>query len=194
MPHLVDLLPAKSHVIFQFLFGPEENRDIFKAFLKAVLDMPAEEFAAFKRIKPHRFPAEDGPTLVFEITRPSGQMIYLEIMSCPITDMRENFMNFTLRASRQRPNESGKLPKCIFIGINDIDMFPENKDYHQCFRLENPKNATSLTDLFEIHTLELTKLPPEDDGTPLWSWAKLLTLRELWVDDDGEISKDHPLF
>ncbi|MCL2087336.1 MAG: Rpn family recombination-promoting nuclease/putative transposase [Oscillospiraceae bacterium] len=36
------------------------------------------------------------------------------------------------------------------------------------------KSSVEFSDLLEIHTLELSKLPPNADGTELYDWAKFI--------------------
>jgi predicted transposase/invertase (TIGR01784 family) len=57
--------------------------------------------------------------------------------------------------------------------ITDFAVIDGSPDYHHTFRLYDAKHNIELTDLVEIHTLELPKLPMHQDGSELWSWLKL---------------------
>ncbi|MDR2678276.1 MAG: Rpn family recombination-promoting nuclease/putative transposase, partial [Zoogloeaceae bacterium] len=48
----------------------------------------------------------------------------------------------------------------------------ETSEYHNTFTLYNPENGTRFTDLLEIHTLELPKLPAESDHSSLYQWGR----------------------
>ena len=48
-----NILPARSDVIFKLLFGNEANKDILTDFLKAVLQIPEEEFTKITIVDPH---------------------------------------------------------------------------------------------------------------------------------------------
>ncbi|MFP3041221.1 Rpn family recombination-promoting nuclease/putative transposase, partial [Treponema primitia] len=58
--------------------------------------------------------------------------------------------------------------------INDI-LIPEEKDYYNSYSLLNRKTGTEFTDLLEINTLELPKLPEQSDGSDLYTWSQFFT-------------------
>jgi len=54
-------------------------------------------------------------------------------------------------------------------------LFPEIKDYLNCFRFYNPKNGFYFEDMpEEIFTLELPKVPSQSDGIIGWEWLQFL--------------------
>ena len=53
-----------------------------------------------------------------------------------------------------------ELKKVVSIIIVNFNMF-DNKDYHSCFQLADKTKNLLLTDVAEIHILELTKLPEQ---------------------------------
>jgi predicted transposase/invertase (TIGR01784 family) len=56
------------------------------------------------------------------------------------------------------------------------ELITENRDYHNCYRLYDPKTGSEFTDLLEVNVLELPKLP-QDDGSGLWDWLKFLNAK-----------------
>jgi len=46
--------------------------------------------------------------------------------------------------------------------------------YHHRFTFYDPEARVEFSDIIEIHTLELRKLPDGDDGTELYDWAKFI--------------------
>jgi predicted transposase/invertase (TIGR01784 family) len=52
-------------------------------------------------------------------------------------------------------------------------LIPENPRYHNRFTLYDSASATEFTDLIEIDTLELPKLPETADNY-LWHWLRFL--------------------
>jgi hypothetical protein len=48
-----DFLPPKSDVVFKLLFGDERNTDLLTDLLKAVIDLPADEYDELVIVDPH---------------------------------------------------------------------------------------------------------------------------------------------
>ena len=46
--------------------------------------------------------------------------------------------------------------------------------YHHRFTFYDPEAGVEFSDIIEIHTLELRKLPKGTDGTELYDWAKFI--------------------
>ena len=57
----------------------------------------------------------------------------------------------------------------------------KNRSYHNRYRLYDPQTGSELTDLLEVCTLELPKLPQDGDGTVLWDWLKFVGARKMEV-------------
>lgn len=53
-------------------------------------------------------------------------------------------------------------------------MIDANKKYCNCYTLHDKNDGNEFTNLLEVDTLELSKLPQKDDNTELWSWLKFL--------------------
>lgn len=54
-----------------------------------------------------------------------------------------------------------KLKKCIHVSILDFIHFPEDNECYRVIRLHDEKTGALYTDLFELHILELKKLPKD---------------------------------
>ena len=66
------------------------------------------------------------------------------------------------------------VKKVVSIIITDDKLIPNSTGYHHRFILYDPDAGVSLSDLIEINTLELCKLPSASDGTELYDWARFL--------------------
>jgi predicted transposase/invertase (TIGR01784 family) len=53
-------------------------------------------------------------------------------------------------------------------------LIGENKAYHNRYRLYDPKTGSQFSDIIEVNTLELPKLPKEWENSTLWQWLKFL--------------------
>jgi len=61
----------------------------------------------------------------------------------------------------------------ISIIITDFTLISENDKYHNRYTFRN-EDGLQFTNVMEINTLELSKIPPTEDGTLLWEWMKFL--------------------
>ena len=59
----------------------------------------------------------------------------------------------------KRGDEYDKLKKCIHVGVLDFIQFPDSEDCYHKINLCNSKTGEMYSDLFELHVLELPKLP-----------------------------------
>ena len=48
------------------------------------------------------------------------------------------------------------------------------RDYNKQFRYRSDKDGTEFTNLTEINTLELSKLPQHEDNSEPWYWMKFI--------------------
>ena len=68
-----------------------------------------------------------------------------------------------------------KIGGVISIIITDYALIPDSPKYHHRFVLYDPDNNVVFTDIIEVNTLEMPKLPKVEDGTELWNWLKFLS-------------------
>ena len=87
------------------------------------------------------------------------------------------------------------IQKVICICITSYDLFPGEKDYINSFMFCNPRNGLVFTDMpEEIYTLELPKVPVQNDNSGLWEWLQFLRSKnkedfEMVAEKNPEIRK-----
>lgn len=59
----------------------------------------------------------------------------------------------------QKGDEYEKLKKCIHVGVLNFVHFPDNEECYHKINLCNSRTGELYSDLFELHVLELPKLP-----------------------------------
>ena len=171
----------KMDIIFKIVFGSTHNTDILKGFLQSVLDLPATEYQHIDIANPYISP-EDlvGKSVILDIkvTTTSGRIINVEMQVQQIRGMRERMVFYASKMivdQAKRGDEYDQLKKVISIVIADFRMISENEAYHNCYRLYDQRSGSTFSDVMEIHTLELPKLPKaatEEDGL-LLDWLRL---------------------
>jgi predicted transposase/invertase (TIGR01784 family) len=175
------LLSPKSDFIFKLIFGDERNIDILKNFLQAVLDLPASEYREITVVDPHlKREAEEDKLGILDVKihTTGGSVIDVEIQVGDVPNFRERLVLYGSKMVVEqisRGDEYAAIKRVISIVITDYVLLPEEAAYHNVYRLLNTKTHRPFTDLIEFNTLELPKLPAEDEGGALWAWMKFLT-------------------
>ena len=72
-------------------------------------------------------------------------------------------------------DDYSKVKRVISIIITDYPLIQDSTKYHHRFVLYDPETGIEFTDIIEVNTLELVKVPEVEDGTELWNWLKFLS-------------------
>lgn len=187
MDYKEKLLPVKSDFVFRLIFGDQRNVDILADFLKAVLDIPDEEYDRLTIVDPHVKKESENDKygiLDVKVHTKSGRVVHVEVQLWFIPEMKERSVYYQAKMVTEQMS-SGQdysvIKRVVSIIITDYILVAENEHYHNQFRYRSDKDGAEFTDLTEINTLELSKLPPDADSTELWYWMKFIK------SDDGEV-------
>jgi predicted transposase/invertase (TIGR01784 family) len=176
----MDFLPPKSDLVFKLLFGDERNIDLLTALLKSVLDLPKDEFAEVALVDPHLLRDYEGDKLGIldvKVKTRSGKTIDIEIQVAVTPEMKERVVFYISNMVTEQigsGDDYDKIKRVISIVITDFDLIDGSAPYHHRFTLYDRKNGVEFTDLLELHTLELSKLPGVSDDTELYDWLRFL--------------------
>ncbi len=173
------LLP-KMDVIFKLLFGDKRNSDILIDFLKSVLDLPEDEYVFITVVDPQlkRETINDKLGIVdVKLTTRSNKVIHIEIQVLELEEMveRVTYYNSKMLVTQIKSGDDYDiLQKTISIVIADFDMIKGSPAYHHVFRLYDKNTDVLFTDIVEINTLELKKIPQITDDTKKYEWLQFL--------------------
>jgi predicted transposase/invertase (TIGR01784 family) len=165
------------------LFGDERSIEQLTDFLKSVLRIPAEDYDELIIVDPHLLPEYKGDKLGIidvKLKTKSGKVINVEIQVEPMKQLRERVIFYISKMITEQIGTSekyGNIKRAISVVITDFPLIQESPEYHHRFVHYDPENNVQFTDITEIHTLEIPKLPNNEDGTPLWVWMKFLDAR-----------------
>lgn len=175
-------LNPKNDFIFQRIFGKEENKDILLSFLNAILKPPQEKrLADIEIIKTNLDKERIGEkNAILDVCAKTvdGTQIDIEIQLVNKYNMEKRTLYYWSRLyCSQLPSgeDYKKLKKTITINILDFEYI--NIDYfHSVFHISEDRTNYLLTDVFEIHFIELPKLYKEnaDIEDPLVNWMLFL--------------------
>lgn len=177
------ILKLKSDAVFKRLFGDPRNAHILKKFLCSVLGIEASNIKRLDIIDPiSKIEKRKDKTSILDIKiETETQIMNVEIQLDYFKFMEERIVYGAARSlfSQLKKGENyGILKKTIVIIIADYNLKKEAKEYHDIFRLISNKTNTIFSDIIEIHTLELKKLPKAHDGKELYEWLKFISAEE----------------
>jgi len=170
-----------SFLGIKLLFGDKRNIEILKEFLKSILNLQADEYEKVTLEDTHLKRESDDDKLGIvdiKLTTKNGKIIHIEMQILEQEDMPERVtyynakMLFTQLKSGQ---DYDKLQKTISIVIAaDFEIIKDSLKYHHKFQLNDIESDVKFTDLIEIDTLELQKIPEQSDNTAIYDWLRFL--------------------
>lgn len=162
------IMSPKVDFAFKMLFGDEKNKDILIAFLSSVLKLPRENFKELKLVNTEllrEFKEDKKGILDVRVKNNKGEEIDIEIQVLPTKFMPQRTLFYWAKMYNgqiKAGDTYDKLQKCITINILDFECIPINK-LHTTFHISEDETGDRLTDVLEIHFLELDKLKRIDE-------------------------------
>lgn len=170
------ILKPKNDYVFKKIFGDERNKDILIAFLKAVLKIDIEDVQILNSELPKENIADKKSILDIRATINKNVEIDIEIQVSRTIYMPQRSLYYWSKIYCEQL-ESGekynKLKKTICINILDFNTLETNK-YHSMFKLKENEENYVLTDLLEIHFLEMKKLDEYKENDDLSQWVSFI--------------------
>jgi len=173
------ILSPKNDYVFRYLFGEEGNEELLTSLLSAILGRKITH-ATIKNpyiLKLYYDTKECILDIKAEIDEKVQVDIEMQLWRSPKLLNRILLYWSRLYASQMKAGDGYHvLKKTISILILDDDPYHTN-DFHVCSRIRNFEEMFELTDLLEIHILELPKLHKrreQDTNDTLIAWMNFL--------------------
>ncbi|MDR3586490.1 MAG: Rpn family recombination-promoting nuclease/putative transposase [Desulfosporosinus sp.] len=201
------LMSPKIDFVFKLIFGDEKNKDLLIAFLSAVLGVPAEDFEGIEIINSEllRVFSEDKKGILdVRVKTKQGKQTDIEIQILPTEFMPERTMFYwsKMYISQIKPGDTyDLLQKCITINIVDFKCTPLKK-LHSSYHLTEDETGYRLTDILEVHFLEIVKLADleiqRDENDHVVEWMEFLDAKskgviEMLAEKNKDIKKAYDL-
>jgi predicted transposase/invertase (TIGR01784 family) len=144
-----------------------------------VLTLPADDLSEITIVDPHllrKHPDKKLGILDLKAKTKSGKIVHVEIQLSDLPQMRERLIFYDaglITDQIDTGEDYGVIKRVITILIVDYVLIPESSRYHNRFIFYDPASAIEFTDLIEINTLKLPKLPEMADNY-LWHWLRFL--------------------
>jgi len=171
-----------SDFVFSRIFGEQRNIDNTRAFLKALLDIPGNDYDKLTIVSPilGRFFKQDKTSVVdLKLSTKSGRIIHIELQVEKRANLRSRILYYAAKLIERQlkfGDDYDKLHQVISIVICDHNLLKEEASYINEYELRNDKNYR-FTNLLKIVILELPKLPEEEDSS-VWRWLRFLKCRK----------------
>lgn len=177
------IMSPKYDFVFKYIFGNDKHKDLLVALLSDILGIPEEEFDGIDIINSElirEFKEDRKGILDVRIRTKFKKQIDVEIQILPTEYMAERTIFYwsKMYTSQIKPGDTyDKLKKCVTINIVDFKCTPLNKLYSS-YHLTEDKTGYRLTDILEVHFLEIPKLFDEkierDENDPVVQWMEFL--------------------
>lgn len=158
-------LDLRVDFAFKALFGTHGNESILAAFLNAALRLPDDQKITEVTLLDPQFNkenAEDKKSILdVHAQLEDGSRINIEIQLTNKHDMEKRTLYYWSRMYTSQMKEGmdyGELCRTITINIVDFRYLSHTAGYHSVFQLYETEEKFLLTDMLEIHFMELPKL------------------------------------
>lgn len=148
---------------FKFIFGSEENKDILIDFLNATLKskQKIEDLRMLNPFNLKNYSDDKLSILDVKARLENGIYVNVEIQLVNQKDMKSRTLYYWSRMYAGQLKEGEhyyKLEKTITINIMNFVLLEETKKYHTTYHLKEDEEWFKLTDLIEIHMIEVPKI------------------------------------
>ena len=155
-----------------------QDEKVRKGLIAALLNVDPTEIESttlMPTILRKRYPEDKYGILDVRVELKSGVQIDLE-MQVEAYDFWANrsiyYVSKMYTEQIKEGEDYDKLKKCIQVGILCFPLFEDDKCYRR-IALCDTESGEEYTDLIEMHVLELSKLPPEQQNeTDLMKWMR----------------------
>ena len=175
--------PVKDDIIFHLFFADEKNSEFLISFLKSILSLSEDDYEKIEIVDPHLLREFIGDKLGIvdvKLYTKTRKVIHIEIQLKVNPDLKNRIILYNSKLIAEQigsGNNYDIIKKVVSIIITDEIFISGKSKYHHRFTYYDPEDLTEFTDIVEIHTLELNKLPSKDDGTTLYNWVKFIAAK-----------------
>ncbi len=181
MPPLLD---PTLDVVFALLFGSSNNRDLLVPLLTAVLQprVPIGDVTVLNPNLPKQLVSERGAVVDVLVRLQDGRRVDVEMQSREQRSLLPRVLYYwagMFRGQLEKGDDFSDLSPCVSILIAKHRELPGTR-YHSTFRVLEVHDQALFSPEFELHTLELPKLPPRSAGRRdpgVVDWGRFLAAR-----------------
>lgn len=170
-------LVSKSNLVLRKILNKEENVDILKDFIEAILHIKIEKIHLnpYLKNKEKYLPKEEnfGVADVRIVTKEKETLnVGIQFIDGFYVQNKLLLYYAQIHTNQLEQQENEKIAKTITINILDFEYF-NSKEAHKTIKINEKKNKDGVGETIELHVIEL----------PKWSVSltKPITKEEAWI-------------
>ncbi len=192
-----------NDILFKIVFGAQNSEPVLTALLNALLGFENEQKIVTLTIEnptlDKEYITDKGAILDLKAVDGTGRWYNIEVQLEPggprdYHTKRSIFYLCKLYTEQLGQGASyNTLTKTIHISLLDFLLFKTNDRLHNIFHFRETESAELLTDIIELHYIELKKFSlskPHHLRTSFEKWLYFLKFSELYIQPDGESVPD----
>ncbi len=174
------ILPVKSDIVFRLFFADERNEEDLVCLLKSVLRLPDSDYDRIDIADPYLLPeyADDKMAIIdVKLHTKSKRIVHIEIQLKITPELKKRILFYDSKLITEQlgvGDDYDAIQNVISIIITDKPLIQNSPRYHHRFTFYDVDAGVEFSDIIEIHSIELGKLPENTDGTQLYDWAKFI--------------------
>ena len=184
-----------NDILFKIVFGTTSGEPTMKALVNALLDLHgADEIVELILLNPiseKQYIEDKGPIFDLKARDSKGRQYNVEVQLRPgVGDYLKRSIYYISRfysEQMQRGDSYQDLLKTVSISLVDFNLLPDTEAVHSTFLLREKNSGYLLSDVLELHYVELRKFKPakpQELRTRFERWLYFLKFADLYGPED----------
>ena len=184
-----------NDILFKIVFGTTSGEPTMKALVNALLDLHgADEIVELILLNPiseKQYIEDKGPIFDLKARDSKGRQYNVEVQLRPgVGDYLKRSIYYISRfysEQMQRGDSYQDLLKTVSISLVDFNLLPGTEAVHSTFLLREKNSGYLLSDVLELHYVELRKFKPakpQELRTRFERWLYFLKFADLYGPED----------
>ena len=170
------IMKPKNDYIFKKIFGDENNKDILISLLQAVMNENVTDVQLLNNELNKDNISDKKSILDIRATINGGVQVDIEIQVSRTIYMPARSLYYWSKIYCEQLNIGdfyNRLKRTICINIVDFKA-TESKNYHSIYKLKEVQQNFELTNLMEIHFIEIPKINENNKNDALYQWMNFI--------------------
>jgi len=187
-----------NDILFKIVFGTTSGEPTMRALVNALLDLQgADEIVELILLNPiseKQYIEDKGPIFDLKARDSKGRQYNVEVQLRPgVGDYLKRSIYYISRfysEQMQRGDSYQDLLKTVSISLVDFNLLPDAEEVHSTFLLREKDSGYILSDVLELHYVELRKFKPakpQELRTRFERWLYFLKFADLYGPEDIDL-------